>query len=1258
MGLLRSWVMIYLALTAPLPASWATESIRLMTSDSTWRYHLGLRPPPGGESQWRNPDSPLETWPQGIMPFRYGDGQGGTLVDEMFGRATTLYLRGTFQIDDPEWFGGIDLQADFDDGFQVWINGQPMFNVNAPSHPRFDRRATRSRESGRSERFELSCPPGLLRAGENIICIQGFNISKESSDFYLDVGLVGIERDPIAPRLIGIHPNDPAIETLSEVTLAFSEPVRGLTRKSLLLNGQTAGWLKGELDRWTFFFLPPSGPTATLDWNRAHEVYDFGRPPNAMKRPNEPIHRYRLQDERRPTLIDLVPPAGATVSQLDRFQFFLSEPIEGFDAGDLRINGNPPRRLSGTANGPWRIEFAPIREGAVSVVWRSHHGIQDLASPPNPLLAEDWAYTVAPGQRIPDVRITEILASNRDSIVDEDGARSDWIEIQNFSQETVSLEGWSLTDHPETPSQWILPDIHLAPDELRIIFASGKNRRVPDRPLHTNFKLSATGEFLLLLDAELPRRVVDRIAIPEPRLRPGYAFGRGRHGTYRILTNPTPGHPNSGPEYSRSMAPPRFGVPSHAFVAPFRLELTSTEPGAVIHYTTDHSEPTPESGILYQSPIPVRDTTIIRARVFGPNALPSETITQSYIQSDSQALLSLPLLSLVSAEKNLWGPTGIMESNPRNTTKRGIAWERDVSVEWMPRDSGHPGFNETAGLRIQGGEAIRRRYRRGSRSTASKYSFRLYFRGQYGRATLNYPLFPTLPLDRFKQIVLRAGMNDAWNPFLVDELNRRLFADMGHVSAQGTFANLFLNGEYQGYYNPTERIDPDFLQSRHGGSKDWDLIAQFGEVRSGDMREWQRMKRLVIDGDLSEEKAFRQAEHEIDLDNFIDYILLCVYANMDDWPYNNWRAARERVPEGKWRFYIWDAERSFGSNSPPVDGRRHSDVTGNNLTEGPLTSDADIARIFRALMRSPLFRLRFADRVHRQMYHGGSLTDEHISRRHSELAQALKTVIPRMDPFIAQEWIPHRRRTVLRLLDEARLHRSANAPRLSHPSGSVPEGTPLRLEASAGQIYVTLDGTDPSGGSHHGPRGTVYQAPIRLRPPVWVKARTWSDSQWSALAEARFLPTSMEHPLRITEIMYHPIGGPEYEFLAVSNPAPFPVDLAWHRLRGVQYAFGVSDELLPGKTWFIASDKNPSAFRKRYPKMPVSGWFGGNLSNSGEPLGLDSPTGKTLLRFRYDDQAPWPRSAAGGGASLRNTRPLMPIGDPEHWMANPRPGRF
>ena len=61
-------------------------------------------------------------------------------------------------------------------------------------------------------------------------------------------------------------------------------------------------------------------------------------------------------------------------------------------------------------------------------------------------------------------------------------------------------------------------------------------------------------------------------------------------------------------------------------------------------------------------------------------------------------------------------------------------------------------------------------------------------------------------------------------------------------------------------------------------------------------------------------------ERLLDVDNFIDYIMLNVYANTGDWPHNNWRAARERVPGAKWCFIVWDAEWAFGNNGRSVTG--------------------------------------------------------------------------------------------------------------------------------------------------------------------------------------------------------------------------------------------------------------------------------------------------------------------------------------------------
>ena len=44
------------------------------------------------------------------------------------------------------------------------------------------------------------------------------------------------------------------------------------------------------------------------------------------------------------------------------------------------------------------------------------------------------------------VVISEFMAENSDTLVDEDGDSSDWIELHNESASAVNLLGWTLTD--------------------------------------------------------------------------------------------------------------------------------------------------------------------------------------------------------------------------------------------------------------------------------------------------------------------------------------------------------------------------------------------------------------------------------------------------------------------------------------------------------------------------------------------------------------------------------------------------------------------------------------------------------------------------------------------------------------------------------------------------------------------------------------------------------------------------------------------
>ncbi len=97
------------------------------------------------------------------------------------------------------------------------------------------------------------------------------------------------------------------------------------------------------------------------------------------------------------------------------------------------------------------------------------------------------------------VVISEFMALNNSTLADEDGTYSDWIEVYNSSTNSVTLGGWYLTGNSTNLTQWQFPSTNLAPHQFLVVFASNKDRRNPGAPLHTNFKLGGSGEYLALV---------------------------------------------------------------------------------------------------------------------------------------------------------------------------------------------------------------------------------------------------------------------------------------------------------------------------------------------------------------------------------------------------------------------------------------------------------------------------------------------------------------------------------------------------------------------------------------------------------------------------------------------------------------------------------------------------------------------------------------------------------------------------------------
>lgn len=125
------------------------------------------------------------------------------------------------------------------------------------------------------------------------------------------------------------------------------------------------------------------------------------------------------------------------------------------------------------------------------------------------------------------LRITEFVASNDESLLDYDGDSSDWVEIYNTGTTSVNLAGLFLTDNGNNKTKWQFPAGSGTIDAggYRIVWASSKNTIKPNGEIHTSFALSAGGEYLGLIDSD-GLTVIDQFAPEFPEQFEDISYGR------------------------------------------------------------------------------------------------------------------------------------------------------------------------------------------------------------------------------------------------------------------------------------------------------------------------------------------------------------------------------------------------------------------------------------------------------------------------------------------------------------------------------------------------------------------------------------------------------------------------------------------------------------------------------------------------------------------------------------------------------------
>ena len=145
-----------------------------------------------------------------------------------------------------------------------------------------------------------------------------------------------------------------------------------------------------------------------------------------------------------------------------------------------------------------------------------------------------WSLLAVASHSFGQVLISEFMASNTSTLADEDGEFSDWIEIHNAGPSSVHLDGWFLTDSASQLMKWRFPTTNLASGGFLLIFASDKDRIAPGSNLHTNFKLTAPGEYLALVQPD-GVTIVSQFGPVFPPQLPDVSFGFGMDFSRRLL---------------------------------------------------------------------------------------------------------------------------------------------------------------------------------------------------------------------------------------------------------------------------------------------------------------------------------------------------------------------------------------------------------------------------------------------------------------------------------------------------------------------------------------------------------------------------------------------------------------------------------------------------------------------------------------------------------------------------------------------------
>ena len=829
--------------------------------------------------------------------------------------------------------------------------------------------------------------------------------------------------------------------------------------------------------------------------------------------------------------------------------------------------------------------------------------------------------------------INEVMAANQTTLFDEDGDAPDWIELYNPGSQPANLARCGLSDDPSNGLKWRFGNTVMPAGGYLIVFASDKDRHTAQ--LHTNFKISASGETLVLTDSS--GVVLDRVAVPASPTDISYARTTDA-GLLWGFQKPTPGLKNTGTTIAGWADPISVSHRGGFYSSQLAVSLSAGE--SEIFYTLDGSTPD-STKTAYSAPITIATTTVLRAMSAKDKYLPTRPITQTYLINEST---TLPVISLSAS------PYDLFDADSGIYTNYTMDWERPAHVEFFEDDKS-PGFSEDCGVNIYGGQS----------ATWPQKSLAIKFKQAYGRSTLEYPLFPGFWVTTFDSFVLRNSGNDFQYTHIRDAMMQTLVKDLDIDYLEYRPATSFINGQYWGIYNIREKISEHYVEHRYGVNPDnIDMLEDNMSVIHGDSLHYQRLIDYISTHSMSTSAAYAYLDSVINLGECILYFAAQAYYDNMDWPGTNIKYWRERSPSGRWRWILYDLDFGFGLYAH---GAWEDHIAFMFATTPTRYSNPPWATLLqRKLVENPVIRNRFINQI------------ADLLNTNFKIARVID-VINAMANHIASEIPRHRKRWGLTGEDLTKLTTFAQdrpaylRTHVRNYFGCGGDGT-ITINATKGGVVRLNTLTLPAEALPF--TGVYFQGNaihVRAIPDPGYRFDGWSGAVTSrddsltlnigstTGLTATFSPDSVSAiGIVINEINYN--SSAQFDpgdWIELYNGSQQNINISGWKFTDSDpahlFTFPAGTILGPDQYLVLAEDS--VLFTTCFPNVRnYLGRMGFGLSGSGESMKLMNDAFHTIDSLEYDDHAPWPVEADGAGATLELVNPASDNALGKNWKAS------